>query len=297
MTATAATASAFRHVGGLEVLAWPALDPFGVDALVTTRWGGVSQGPYSTLNLSMNVGDEAASVLENRRRVAAALGAGAGDFVFADQVHGSQARVVSASDRGSGAFGPADAVSGTDALVTADPGIVLAVMAADCAPIVLYDPRRHVVACVHAGWRGSLARVAASAVAAMRSLGTRPENVIACLGPVIAPDRYQVGAEVAEAAGRCFGDRAGEVIRPDRRDGPGGASGSRWLFDVWAANRLVLRDAGVPGGQIHATDVPTGATRGVHDGAGWFFSDRAERPCGRFAAVARLRPRRLREAG
>src|SRR5215468_4309267 len=147
MTAPAASAAAgLRQRAGLPVLTWPAFDPLPVEALVTTRHGGVSAGRYATLNLSFAVGDEAANVRENRRRAAAA---------------------------------PADA------LVTTAPGTVLAILEADCVPIVLYDPGAHVLACVHAGWRGTVARAAEAALAAMCSLGTRPEDVVAGIGPAI----------------------------------------------------------------------------------------------------------------
>jgi len=276
MIAPPTTSSVFRQVRGLEVLTWPVFDAFGVDVLVTTRRGGVSAGPYASLNLSFNVGDEPVAVRENRRRAAAVLGAGLDDVVVAEQVHGAVAEVVGAADRGRGARAAAGAVPGADALATADPGTVLAVLAADCVPVVLYDPIAHVLACAHAGWRGTAAGTAASAVAAMRSLGTRPADVIAGIGPAIAPDRYQVGAEVADAATRAFGDRAARVLRPT---GPG-----QWQLDLWTANRLVLQDAGVPAAQIHVAEIPTGPPSGP------FFSYRAERPCGRFAALARLRP-------
>ena len=279
MIAPPATSSVFRQVRGLEVLTWAAFDRWAVDVLVTTRRGGVSAGPYASLNLSLNVGDDAAAVLENRRRAAAALGAGPEDVVFCEQVHGGVAEVVGAADRGRGTRASADAVPGADALVTADPGTVLAVLAADCVPVVLYDPVAHVLACAHAGWRGTVARAAAAAVAAMRSLGTRPADVIAGIGPAIAPDRYQVGAEVAEAAAGAFGDRAPTVLRAT---GPG-----QWQFDLSTANRLILTGAGVPDHQINVSNVPTG---------GPFFSYRAERPCGRFAALACLRALRPREA-
>jgi len=277
-TAPAPGGSAFRQVRGLDVLTWPAFDPFGVDVMVTTRRGGVSSGPFAALNLSLNVGDAPAGVLENRRLVAAALGADPADFVFAEQVHGGRATVVGAAERGLGTRTPDDAISGTDALVTGDAGTVLAVLAADCVPIVLYDPARHVIACAHAGWRGTVARVAASAVRAMESLGTRPGDVIAGIGPAVAGDRYEVGAEVFEAAERCLADASAQALRS--------VDAGRWLFDLPAANRVVLREAGVPEARIHVTDVPTGPV-----GPGWFFSHRAERPCGRFALVARLRPR------
>jgi YfiH family protein len=278
MATPAAATSELRRRADLEVLAWPAFDGLDLDVLVTTRDGGVSSGSYASLNLGLHVGDRAEDVLENRRRAAAALGADLGDMVFCNQAHGREVRVVSAADRGRGALSLDDAIAQTDALVTVEPGIALVVMVADCVPIVLYEPEAHVLACVHAGWRGTVARVSEAAVAAMATLGAKPENVIAGLGPAIAPDRYQVGADVVEAAEQGLGGAAAEVIRPD---GTG-----KWLFDLWAANRIVLREAGVAGERISVAAIPTGSA-----GPGLFFSDREVRPCGRFAAIARLRPR------
>lgn len=277
MSAPAAAMPGFRQRGGLEFLTWPVFGPLPVDVVVTTRHGGVSAGGYATLNLSFQVGDDPEAVLANRQRVAAALGTGLGDFVFAHQVHGSDAAIVSAADRGRGAHRPGDAVPGADALVTADPGTVLAVLVADCVPVVLYDPAAHVLACVHAGWRGTAARVGAAAVAAMRSLGCRPGDIIAGLGPAIGPGSYRVGGNVIGEVRRALGAGAGQVLRPD---GAGTA-----LLDLWAANRLILRETGIPDGQIHVAAVPTGP------GPGRFFSHRAGQPCGRFALVARLAPR------
>jgi copper oxidase (laccase) domain-containing protein len=111
----------------------------------------------------------------------------------------------------------------------------------------------------------------------MRSLGARPEDVQACVGPAIAPVLYQVGEEVAAEADRCFGGDVSGIVRPD--------GSGRWLFDLWAANHRILRETGVPDSQIHVAALPTG------DGPELFFSDRQTRPCGRFAAIARLKPR------
>jgi len=267
-----------RRLGDLDVLTWPAFDGLGLDAVVTTRHGGVSQGPYASLNLGLHVGDDDQAVVANRGRAAAALGADLSDMVFCNQSHGREVRVVTAADRGRGTLSLADALGSTDALVTTEPGIVLVVMVADCVPIVLYDPVAHVLACVHAGWRGTVARVSEAAVEVMSTLGSHPADVVACMGPAIAPDRYQVGPEVAEAAQRCLGAQAAQVLRPD---GTG-----RWLFDLWAANRVVLREAGLRDDNVHVAAEPTGA-----QGSGMFFSDREVRPCGRFAAIARLHAR------
>jgi polyphenol oxidase len=295
--ANTATPARICAAGALRLLTWPALEVSGADAAVTARSGGVSSGPYATLNLSLSVGDDPVNVLENRRRLAAALDARLGDLVFARQVHGAGVRIVGEADRGSGAFSLGDAIPDTDALVTRSPGVVLSILTADCVPIVLHDPVAAVLACVHAGWRGTVARVSAAALTAMASLGARPSQVIAGVGPAVAPARYQVGADVYQAVAGAFGPAANAFIRPD-------SVPERWLLDLWAANRFVLREAGVPAAQIHITDLPTGpvdllapanpADAASEDpagpvGNGYFFSDRATRPCGRLALVARLR--------
>jgi hypothetical protein len=175
-----------------------------------------------------------------------------------------------------------------------------------------------VLACVHAGWRGTVAGVTAAAVAAMRDLGARPSDLVAGLGPAIAGPRYQVGPDVHQAVTRSFGPAASAFIRPDP------ATPDRWLLDLWAANRHALRESGVPAPQIpptpgttfptgptpqtHTTTFPADSTSPVHPSTtanptstndpsspadpvspGDFFSDRAARPCGRLALVARLR--------
>lgn len=275
MTAAAPT-HVFADAGDVPVLRWPALDALrdrcGVDAVVTTRHGGVSTGPYASLNLGMHVGDDPSAVVENRRRAATAVGLDLDDLVFCNQTHSRNAVVVDAAKRGRGTQGTDDALDDVDAVVTTSPDVGLVVMVADCVPIVLVDPDAAVLACVHAGWRGTTAGIAAVAVDTMRSLGARPERIVAVLGPSIDAARYQVGDDVADAARVAFGDDVDAVVRPD---GTG-----RWTFDGRAANRLVLCRAGVAADNVVVADVDTAE--------GDFFSDRAVRPCGRFAAIARL---------
>jgi polyphenol oxidase len=281
MTTQTQPSTVLREVGALSLLTWPALDASGADAAVTARSGGVSSGPYASLNLSLSVGDDPACALENRRRLAAGFCADLGDFVFARQVHGAAVRVVGRADRGSGAYSLGTALDGADALVTALPGVVLTILTADCVPIVLHDPAAGVLGCVHAGWRGTVAGVTAAAIAAMGALGARPASIVAGIGPAVAADRYQVGTDVHQAVTRAFGPAAPAFICPDP------SAADRWLLDLWAASRHSLREAGVPDAQIYTTDIPTGP---IHPtGPGHFFSDRSARPCGRLALVARLR--------
>lgn len=267
-----ATAS-FVSTGAVPVLRWPGLAALGVDAVVTTRQGGVSTGPYRSLNLGLHVGDEAELVVENRRRAAAAVGATLDDLAFGTQVHGIHAAIVGPGDAGRGARAPDDAFPATDALVTCSSRPVLVTLVADCSPVLLVDPEARVLATAHAGWRGTVKGVGAAAVKAMASLGARPERIRAVIGPTVSPEVYQVGPEVAEAATAALGEQSGTVLVRD---------GDRWRFDVAGANRLLLLAAGLARRHVHLASFTTGHPA--------FFSDRAERPCGRFGLLARLRP-------
>ena len=257
----------------VPALTWPIFAGHGLEAVVTTRVGGVSAGRYASLNLSLNVGDDPAAVLANRRRAAATLGATPADLVFCEQVAGSGVAVVTAADRGRGADSSAAAIVGTDALITTESGPVLVIMVADCVPIVLFDPTRRILACVHAGWTGTVRGVTSAAVERLRTLGCHPADLLVGIGPSIHPDRYQVGADVVDAARLTFGPHLDDVVHPD---GTGA-----WTFDLWRANLMQLIAAGVPAEQVQIAALDTGPGTP-------FFSHRSEGPCGRFAVLARI---------
>lgn len=164
---------------------WPA--PPNVRALVTTRHGGVSTGPYASLNLGDHVGDDPAAVAENRRRLRARLPA---DPVWLTQVHGKQCCDAAAWSNAEGTRLPE-----ADAAFARTPGIVCVVLTADCLPVLLCDEDGTVVAAAHAGWRGLAAGVIESTVAAM---GVPASRLIAWLGPAIGPRQFEVGSEVRE---------------------------------------------------------------------------------------------------
>ena len=279
---------AWRDTAGVRTMTWTGFEELDVDAIMTTRAGGVSSGVYDSLNLGLHVGDADARVVENRRRAAAAVGAGLDDLVFCNQTHGRGVLTVTAADSGRGTTSLSSAVEGIDALVTEDSCPVLVMMVADCVPIVLYSPSAHVAAAVHSGWRGTVARVSEAALAAMADLGAPAGDVIAGIGPAVDPETYQVGTEVAAAAAECFGgDTDGVLRRQDNGSGSGSGKNNgsaKYLFNLWEANRRILLGAGVQADRIHVAGVPTGGT-------GPFFSDRAARPCGRNALLVRLRPR------
>lgn len=203
------------------------LEVAGLAHGVTTREGGVSVGRFASLNLGRSTGDAAQAVLENRRRAAAGLGFCG--LVSARQVHG--ARVVEVRDAGAD---PGEA----DALVTDRPGLLLAVLGADCPGVLLVDPRRRALAVVHSGWRGTLAGVSAAALRELTALyGTRPEDLRAAVGPGISARRYEVGPEVAEALAPLAGREDGLLAR-GRAD--------RWHVDLSGLIVRGLVALGVP---------------------------------------------------
>lgn len=173
----------------------------GISAVFTDRLGGVSASPYAERNLGEHVGDDPAAVTANRGRLAAAVGLGAGRIVWMRQVHGRGVAVVDAP--------VPEPIDGVDALVTTAPRLALAVLVADCAPVLLADPTAGVVAAAHAGRRGLQAGVVPAAIARMRSLGADPTRVRAAVGPTICGRCYEVSAAVqdevaqVEPAARC----------------------------------------------------------------------------------------------
>lgn len=239
---------------------WPA--PEDVLAAVTTRVGGVSSGSsFGTLNLSLNVGDDPDAVAENRRRVTAQL-AQPGAPAFLRQVHGIEVvRLAASSVEGSVA----------DACWSAEPGVVCAVMMADCLPILFCDECATLVAAAHAGWRGLAGGVVEATVAALPVAASR---LMAWLGPAIGPDAFAVGEDVR----RRFVEAAPEAARAFR---PRQETG-QFDADLFELARQRLRAAGV--GRIFGGGVCT------YSDPARFFSFRRDGVCGRMAAMIWLNP-------
>ena len=191
------------------------IDHFGGNAAIgyiSGREGGVSAPPFASKNVGLHVGDDPAAVLENRRRVAAHLGVQPERVVYAEQVHGNRVAAVRRRHAGRGAHNCADAMPGVDALVTRDRGVVLAVLAADCLPVLLVDPDAGVLGAAHAGWRGAAAGVVVETVRAMTALGARIERIEAAFGPAIRGCCYEVDEPVLRAVRRSY-----ELAAPGRR--------------------------------------------------------------------------------
>jgi YfiH family protein len=173
----------------------------GLRHAVTTRRGGCSQVPYDSLNLGYHVNDDALCVSRNRKILANSLDYEATHLVAAQQVHGAQATIVDTSTRGRGARDWDSALPETDALIVAEPNVPVLILVADCAPLLLADEKHRVLAVVHAGWRGAVARIAAQAVETMqRQFDSQPEEICVGIGPSLCSACFEVGDEVATAA-------------------------------------------------------------------------------------------------
>ncbi len=204
-----------------------------------TRRGGVSQGPYASLNASLSGGDDPDRVARNRGLVAEALGTRPADLVGARQVHGTT--VVTVTTPWAPGRGPE-----ADGLVTAETGMVLSIITADCAPVLLQDGQAGVIGAVHAGWRGAAAGVLEQTIAAMVALGAAPSRIRAVIGPCIGPECYEVGPDLRDAVLPTLPDAA-VWFRP-------GPPPDRFLFDLPGYCLARLAAAGVAGASALGLD-------------------------------------------
>ena len=262
-----------RGDGPLDVVRF-SFDGDRLLAAVTTRSGGTSQGKLASLNIAFSAGDDHDCVRANREIVGHALGYDHRDLVMPHLVHGSRVVVVGESDRGRGALSPKTTVSACDALATKSIETPIAVVVADCAPVVLYDPVQPAVAVVHVGWRGAIDRLAQLTVEQMNSaLGSNSSNIRAGIGPCLQPGSSEVSFDLAEEAEEAFPNQP--AVHYDM--------GKKPHLDLPFMIKQQLLDAGVELRHIEDMRLDTlDAKR--------FFSHRGQSGgAGRFMAVAMLR--------
>ena len=216
------SAEAFEHAGG-------------VAHGFSTRLGGVSTGIYESLNLGSTRGDDPEHVRENYRRFFAAVGADLSTVAMTNQVHSDVVRPVTTADIKAGLLDqePYEA----DGLVTDIPGVALVIFSADCLPVLLYDPVRRVIAAVHAGWRGTAAGIVERAVEKMAFYGSRPEDILAAIGPGISKCCFETHEDVPNAMTAALGVRATPFITPIQH--------GKFLVDLKGINAMRLERAGL----------------------------------------------------
>jgi YfiH family protein len=232
----------------------------------STRRGGVSQGPYATLNLGASVGDDRQAVEENRRRFFGAFAIQLSRVARAKQVHGDGVLLVDESLVSRDGFPQVLLDEGYeyDALMTNRPDLALVVTTADCLPLLIHDPIRGAVAAVHAGWRGTAKRIAARALAAMAAAyGTEPADCRVAIGPGIRGCCYEVDAAVTDAM---------VVALPTWAEHAVATRPGHFRLDIPGVNRAILMGAGVQPGRIADVGLCTACRTDL------FFSHRAEKP-------------------
>ena len=236
--------------GELPLFHYPLLDQTGiVRHCFTTRCGGVSEGMFSTLNLSFSRGDIKEDVEENYRRIAEAMGTDCEHLVCSDQTHTTNIRVVTESDAGKGIVRPRD-YTDVDGLITNVPGLTLVTFYADCVPLYFVDPVHHAIGLSHSGWRGTVARMGKCTLEAMyREYGTEASDVYCAVGPSICQDCYEVSEDVAVQFEDAFSGRVSEMLI--------NKGNGKYQLDLWKANEIVLLEAGVKPEHLTVTDVCT----------------------------------------
>jgi YfiH family protein len=256
----------FAHSDGLRFYQ---LDIFSKHVLnaVFTRQGGISPAPWTSLNLSISVGDDPARVAENRVHAFNSLGRNPASLHDVWLVHGTD--VIYADDPR-----PLTAtVQKADILFTDNPEVSLFMRFADCVPLLFHDPKKNVIGISHAGWMGTVKGVAEVSIQAMQErYGSNPADVVVGIGPSISVDHYEVGEEVAAQFREKYGDDSEKVLQI--RDG-------KIYLDLWAANALQLQKMGVE--QIQISGLCTAC--GLDD----WYSHRAEKgKTGRFGVLLAL---------
>lgn len=243
-------------------LSFPMLEKTGmVIQGFSTKLGGVSQGKFATLNFTFTRGDNPDHVMENYRRMAAVLGVDEKRMVLSYQTHTTNIRLVTEEDAGKG-IGKERDYKDIDGLITNVPGITLVTFFADCVPLYFLDPVHKAIGLSHSGWRGTVSRMGAVTIDKMKeAFGTRAEDLLVCIGPSICGDCYEVGEEVALEFKKAFAKENWNQILREKDNG-------KFLLDLWKANEILLKEAGVKPEHIQTTDICT------HCNSDYLFSHR-----------------------
>lgn len=252
----------------IEYLTFPALSKINcIEHLFTTREGGVSEGDCATLNFSFSRGDVEAHVLENYRRIAELFGTDCGRFVTTDQTHTANIRIVTKADAGKGVTVPRD-YTDIDGLITGEKGLILSCFTADCVPLYFVDAVKKVIGVAHSGWRGTVAGIGEKMVQQMKeAFGCKAADIQTAIGPSICQSCYEISEEVAvrfredfwsEASVEQFAIEAHEVgLHPTGELLMPGKAPGKYQLDLWLANYIVLRRAGILQEHISMTDICT----------------------------------------
>ena len=202
----------------------------------STRLGGVSEGCFSSMNLSFDRGDRPEAVQENFRRIGKAIGVECGDMVLSQQTHTTNVRLVTEEDRGKGIVRERD-YTDVDGLITDVPGICLVTTYADCVPLYFADPVKKAIGLSHSGWRGTVGRIGQKTIEKMQQyFGSDPSDILAAIGPSVCMDCYEVSEDVILRFQKVFDKQDWGDLFYEK---PGG----KYQLNLWKANEIIFREA------------------------------------------------------
>ena len=248
---------------GVPFLSFPLLEETGIVTQgFSTRLGGVSEGDYSSMNVSFTRGDREEAVRENYRRLGEAIGFDCESLVCSDQIHTTNVRVMTEDDRGKGFVRPKD-YRDVDGMITNVPGLTLATFYADCVPLYFVDPVKRAIGLSHSGWRGTVGKIGKKTVEQMKeAYGSDPADIRAAIGPSICQDCYEVSVDVIDEFRQAFSEESWPDLYYAKANG-------KYQLNLWKANELIFREAGILPEHIAVTDLCTCCNPGL------LFSHRA----------------------
>lgn len=229
----------------------------------STRLGGVSEGCFSSMNLSFDRGDRPEAVQENFRRIGKAIGVECGDMVLSQQTHTTNVRLVTEEDRGKGIVRERD-YTDVDGLITDVPGICLVTTYADCVPLYFADPVKKAIGLSHSGWRGTVGRIGQKTIEKMQQyFGSDPSDILAAIGPSVCMDCYEVSEDVILRFQKVFDKQDWGDLFYEK---PGG----KYQLNLWKANEIIFREAGILPEHMAVTNLCT------HCNSSILYSHRAQ---------------------
>lgn len=243
--------SSIVTVQDIPLIKFPIIENTGiVKHGFSTRFGGVSEGIFFSMNLSFTRGDNPECVTENYKRISNAIGFDYRDIVMSDQTHSTNIRIVSNLDKGKGITKEKD-FKEVDGLVTNVPGIPLVTLFADCVPLYFVDPVKKVIGLSHSGWKGTLNKIGNRTVEVMHeTYGCKPSDIVACVGPSICQDCYEVGEDVAERfIGQYSTSKINKILYKKNSD--------KYQLNLWKANEISLLEAGIQPYNLALPDICT----------------------------------------
>ena len=216
---------------------------------VSTRLGGVSKDYLASMNLGFNRGDLDENVIRNDEIFANAIGVNPKNIVTGNQTHTTNVKVVTKDDCGKGIYRDRN-YTDIDGLITNEKGIVLATYYADCVPLLIVDTKNKAIGLSHSGWRGTVGKIGKVTIEKMGELyGTKPEDIVACIGPSICQKCYEISEEVAVQFKEAFPDNIKEILI--------NKGNGKYQLDLWECNRINFKEAGVLPENIKVTDICT----------------------------------------